>query len=269
MSFGSEFSVDDVIKSEPFHGEWTAMIGGNDISQAVPVIDRAANILRGKGNDFMTVMSGFKQAYQEHRRDNITDQYLSSYDMTIKEFKRNGRKLLNPEIHASLSFQIREFRLGCAFLVYGYDNKKQPHIFEVRNPGIATIHDKPGFWAIGAGASSALNMLSTLGQGRELTRLAPTIYNVLAAKYFSESASDVGKKTFFVIHEFGSIGFSTSGIHLEPSIRTLWEENRPKTPPSMGQLVESANISFFSKRKNIPKPSASKTSRPMGEGGSD
>jgi hypothetical protein len=237
------------------------MIGGNDISQAIPVIERASRILRGKGNDYLTVQAGFKKAYQEHRSEAIADAYLkSSYDMTVKEFKRSARKLLDPNIHAELSFQIKAFNLGCAFLVYGYDNKKQPHIFEVRNPGKATTHDKPGFWALGAGASSALNMLSALGQGREVTAFAPTIYNVLAAKYFSESASDVGEKTFFVLHEYGSVAFATSGIHLEPSIRTLWKENRPKTPSGVEVLVQQANIDFWPKRRKKPKPSDSQTS---------
>lgn len=250
MSFSGMVSVDDVIKVEPFHGEWTAMIGGDDVSQAVPIIERASRVLRGKGQDFLTVMSGFKQAYREHYLETMADELLASQEMTVRQFKRNGRKLLNPEIHADLSIRMREFTLGCAFLVFGYDSKKLPHIFEVRNPGKSTVHDKPGFWAIGRGTRSALTMLSFLGQAREATSLAHTIYNVLAAKYASETASDVGPKTFFTVSQYGSCAFSTRGRRLEPTMRELWEkEGKPRIPSSVMQLVESSEMAFWPKRK--------------------
>jgi hypothetical protein len=247
MSFGGDFSVEGVIKVEPVHGEWSAMIGGNDVAQCVPVLERAKQVLKGKSDDFLVVMRGFKRAYQQHRQEVITDEFLSPYGMTLEEFKKKGRKLLDPAVHADLLIKIRLFNLGCAFLIYGYDEKKSPHLFELRNPGKTTIHDKPGFWAIGTGASAALSMLANLGQEREGTRLPDTIYNVLAAKYSSESASDVGPDTFFFVQQYGSYAMSTKG-GFEKSIRNLWEqEGRPRIPPSIGQIVEGAEMHFWQK----------------------
>jgi ATP-dependent protease HslVU (ClpYQ) peptidase subunit len=265
LSFGSRFAVDDVIKAEPFHGEWVAMIGGNDVSQAVMVIEKAARILRGKGNDFPTVVNGFKQAYREHYEETVADEFLIPYQMTLREFKRSGRKLLNPEVHADISIRMRHYDMGCAFLVYGYDQKKQPHIFEVRSPGKVSFHDKPGFWAIGAGASSALSMLALLGQAREVTRLPATIYNVLAAKFVSETASDVGPKTFFMVQEYGSYAFSVVGVKLEQRMRQLWDEvGRPRVPTQVDQIFQGIDISFWNKypnRKRKATPSISRMSK--------
>ena len=251
MSFSGMFSVDDVVKVEPFHGEWNAMIGGSDVSQATAIIERATKVLRGKGNGFSTVMTGFKQAYREQYREVIADSILPPSDMTtLGEFKRDGKRLLNETMHRDIALELMDFSLGCVFLVYGYDSKRQPHIFEVRNPGKATIHDKPGFWAIGKGATSALAMLALLGQGREVTRFPETIYNVLAAKYASETASDVGPKTFFMIHEYGSVGFSTVGRRLEEEMRELWKTvGRPRVPDGVASLVEKSDISFWPKRR--------------------
>ncbi len=245
LSFGSRFSVEGVIKAEPFHGEWTAMIGGDDVAQAVPVIEKATRILRGKGDDFVTVMDGFTAAYQAHRRKMIEDELLSGFEMSIAEFKKTARQRLDPNVHADLSFQIKNYDLECAFLVFGYDKKRVPHLFEVRNPGKATVHDKPGFWAIGSGASSALNLLAFLGQAREASSMADTIYNVLAAKFYSESASDVGKETFFFVKKYGTYAFGAQG-KLRRGMREIWEKDgKPKIPASIEQFVATADINFW------------------------
>ena len=250
LSFGGMCAADGVVKQEPFHGEWLALIGGDDISQAVGVIERATKILRGKGNDFLAVMAGFKQAYRAVYEETLEDELLAPEKMTLREFQRNGKKLLNAEVHADISFKKRSFNLGCAFLVYGYDQHKRPHIFEVRNPGKVTIHDKPGFWAIGSGARVALTMLSLLDQAREETWLQKTIYNVLAAKYASETASDVGPETFFSIVEYGSVAFSTQGARLEPEMRAIWEaEGKPRMPLNVMRVMEQAQLRFWPKRK--------------------
>ena len=263
MSFSGDYSVEGVIKSEPFHGEWIAMIGGSDVSQSIPVIEKASKLLRGKGDDFAVVMNGFKDAYQEHRRRVMEDELLSTFDMTLPEFKRTGGKKLQPDIFADLSYQMKNFNLGCAFLIIGYDTKKVPHIFEVRNPGKATVHDKPGFWAIGSGAPAAMSLLAQLGQAREASSLADTIYNVLAAKFSSETASDVGTETFFFLKEYGSYAFSGQG-HLKRAMRELWNEvGRPRIPSSVAQIVQDAQVKYWyaPNKARKPKPSTVQRSR--------
>jgi hypothetical protein len=199
MSFDGEFSAEDVIKYEGVHPDWSVMIAGSDVSQCPLVIDRARKLLRGKRNDLRIIQDGFKKAYQEQLRVAITDEFLTPLNMSLEEFKKKGRTQLDPTLHQSLSFGIKNARLGCRFLVQGFEREKYAHIFEVVEPGKVNSRDKPGFWAIGNGASSALNTLSSLGQASEKSSLPETIYNVLAAKYTSESASDVGPKTFLFI----------------------------------------------------------------------
>src|SRR5271155_2507630 len=120
MSFGEGFSVGDVIKLEGFHREWAALIAGNDISQAPFVIERAKRILRGKSGQLEVVKSGFKRAYQEQLREVIGDEFLSQFNMSLEDFKKRGRKQLDPTLFQSLSFAINNAKLGCKFLVYGF-----------------------------------------------------------------------------------------------------------------------------------------------------
>jgi len=128
--------------------------------------------------------------------------------MSIDEFKKKGSKQLHPEVFADISIRMRSFSLGCTFMVYGFDDNVKPHVFTIANPGRVESFDKPGFWAIGAGARSSLSTLSVLRQHPDRCSVEQTIYNVLAAKYSSESASDVGPETWVWIKRVNCDGYS-------------------------------------------------------------
>ncbi len=245
LSFGGTYSLEGVVKNKSFHRDWSAMIAGNDISQALPVIERATKVLRGRSGDVEVVRRGFKRAYAQCREELITDTFLTSFDMTLTQFKRYGREQLNSEIHADFSFRIKNFDLGCTFLIHGFDDEGEPHIFTVSNPGTVDTYDKPGFWAIGAGKNSAISMLAALGQHSERHSLYETIYNVLAAKYISEGASDVGKETWMFVHQRGSSAFMHKP-KMEEEVRKIWEKKgRPTTNSEAVRVIAEAGIEFL------------------------
>ena len=250
LSFGGDYSTDGVLKEQPIHREWGILIAGNDMAQAPPVIDEAKRRLRGKSGDLRTVRTAFRSAYQSCRREVMTDRLLSSFDMTIDDFKKRGRSQLPPALYVDLAFQIKNFNLGCTFLVYGFDDDSFPHLFTIRNPGHIESYDRPGFWAIGAGASSALSMLALLKQNSERSMLDETIYNVLAAKFSSESASDVGPETWLWIKKFNCIGFSNSP-GMEKEIREQWETiGKPFTLASARTVIANSGLHFIER----PRP---------------
>ena len=187
MSFGGDFSADGSVKIHAVHREWLTMIAGEDIAQYRSVVDRAKELLRGRSGKLNVVMNAFKQAYQDEFKALIEDGLLSRFSMTMEDFNKRGKAQLLPEVFTEFSLKIKIASLGCKFLVYGLDDKKIGHIFTVSNPGKCELRDKPGFWAIGKGATSALSMLAALRQVRGRTPFEATIYNVLAAKYISDS----------------------------------------------------------------------------------
>jgi 20S proteasome alpha/beta subunit len=229
------------------------MIAGNDIAQCVPVIGRATEALRGKPGDFPGVRRAFKKAYQEQLREVVEDALLSPFAMTLDEFKKKGSKQLPVREFESISDEIRRADLGCLFLVFGFDDHKRPHLFVVENPGRVSVYDKPGFWAIGSGAPSALAMLSHMGQAAEASSFEETVYNVLAAKYISESADGVGKQTFFFVHEHNSIAFAASP-QIESTVRDIWEkEGKPRMPATVPEIIKRADV------RVIERPSPKKS----------
>jgi 20S proteasome alpha/beta subunit len=245
LSFSGDYSTDGVIKDEGLHREWALMIAGSDMAQAQPVIDAAKRLLRKQSGEMRVVRDACRQAYQAHRREVMTDKFLSTFDMTIEEFKRNGPRQLLPEVFADISIQMRSFNLGCTFMVYGFDDSGHAHIFTVTNPGRSETYDRPGFWAIGAGKYSALSTLSVLKQNISRSSLPETIYNVLAAKYTSETASDVGPETWLWIKKIGCDAFSYD-MQLEPEIRKLWQDHgRPKTLQAAGDVFNKSKVTFL------------------------
>jgi ATP-dependent protease HslVU (ClpYQ) peptidase subunit len=254
LSFGGEYSAEGSVKLSLFHKDWGAMVAGSDISQSAFVLERAKTLLRGKSGSLQVVMSAVKKSYQEQLQEVITDDLLSRYQMTIAEFKKKGKAQLLPEVYAEISLRTKIYNLGSTFLVYGVDDRKIGHIFTVRNPGKSELHDKPGFWAIGQGASSALSMMSALKQVRGRTPFEETIYNVLASKYFSEGASDVGRETYLFIKTHGSGGYSYRA-RLEDDIRAIWEkEGKPRTNPEAVTLILNGEFHFFPRtRRSNPQ----------------
>jgi hypothetical protein len=247
LSFGGLYASEGVVKYKPFHRDWSALIAGNDISQAIPVTERASELLRGKSGAANVVRREFKRAYQEHRREVMADIYLSSFDMTIPKFNLVGKRQMNRELHADFSFRIKNYDLGCTFMVYGFDDDGDPHIFTVSNPGSADPYDKPGFWAIGAGQTSAISMLTALRQHPSRSSLHETIYNVLAAKYTSEISwpRTVGQETWLFVHKRGcSVWAHKEGMETE--VREIWEnEGRPRTNSNAVKLIQEAGIEFL------------------------
>ncbi len=265
MAFGSELSVGDVIKLEGIYGEWAVLIAGPDISQAPFIIERAREILRRKTGTLLAVKNALRRAFQEQLTEVIESELrLGTLNITLKDLKKEHRKGLEPKLYQELSSAIKNAKLGCRFLTYGFDDNEQPHIFDVGDPGgKAESLDKPGFWAIGNGKSSAITTLAQLGQSSEATRMEATIYNVLAAKFTSETASDVGRDTFFFVKRYGCNSFKHRG-NLLADVRRIWEEKgRPSVPPEALQAIQRAEISFplIFKAQGI-KPSAPGKSEP-------
>ena len=252
VSFGVEYSADGTVKSHMLRPgwDWVVMIAGSDISQYQFVINRARKLLHGRRGMLPDVVSAVKKAYQDQLREVITDDLLSRYDMTLDEFKQKGEKQLLPDVYAEISLKIKIYSLGCALLVYGLDEKGVAHIFTVRNPGKVEVYDKPGFWAIGNGARSALSMLCALGQVRGRTTFDQTIYNVLASKYFSESASEVGHGTYLWSQQRGSVGCSFKSGLEEDRVRAIWEaDGKPKTGADAIKIIGESDFRFLSKTR--------------------
>jgi 20S proteasome alpha/beta subunit len=250
VSIGFSSSDANTVKYEEFHENWIAMMAGNDICHFIPIRDRASDNMRGKPNTLQSAVSAFKDAYQDYLSEVTADRVLRKYQLSVASFKRQGRRYFKKGLYQSLADRVEAVELECTFMVYGFDAKKHPHIFAVRHPGTVDVWDKPGFWAIGSVKTSALGMLLHLNQNIDVP-LFRTMYNVLAAKFFSERASDVGRHTVFYVKRYGFDGFARPS-NFEAEMRAAWEnDGAPRMPDSVQRLFQQTQdkISFWDSKK--------------------
>jgi 20S proteasome alpha/beta subunit len=252
ISWGNFVSSDATsVKVEPFHGSWLAMMSG-DMSQCLPIVERATEKLEGKPSTLSIIKRGFREAYKEHLAETAADQVLSNYNMEMKEFKKNGAKIFTPEVFNSLNQEIKAVSLDCSFLVYGFDERGFPHILSVEPPGKVASFDKPGFWAIGSGSFAATGMLFSLHQSVDCS-LNETIFDVLAAKFMAETPGVVGEHTHFYVHEKNCDWFSYPA-GLVPAMRNWWnDKGKPRRDNTVLQQFRREDFSFRSFRAALEK----------------
>jgi hypothetical protein len=226
-------SADSVIvKVEPFHKDWVAMMSADDLTQCIPVIERAAEYVAGRANKPHTIRSAFKRAFSQHLVEMREDAALSHYGLTMKEFIKSGKKRFNERMFQSICKNMDDVKLGCEFIVAGFDSLTRPHIFHVTNEGKDSIYDKPGYHCIGSGSLVAESILYYFGQSIDRT-FHETIFNVCAAKFMAERCAGVGKATYLYARKYGSNAFAYVSGMVE-GIRASWDERGcPRVPEGL------------------------------------
>jgi hypothetical protein len=240
MVYGSTFSADmNTVKVEPFHAEWTAMMAGDDLSQCVPIIEKAKEYFRNRNNTLSVARSVFKRAFQRHVVEMREDALLSGYGMTMEDFVKNGKRRFTEKTYESLRERMEAIDPMCEFLVYGFDSLKRPHIFRVGGLGSDGVLDKPGFCAIGSGKWAAEAILFYLGQSVDKT-LEETIFNACAAKFAVERFG-VGKHIYLYAKRHGSLGFLCQR-GMVADIRKAWDEKGcPRVPDGIVEIIRRSN----------------------------
>lgn len=232
-------SSEVTLKSSRLRKNWHAMFAGMDVSLVDVVMGHARTDLKElqEAND-TAIARVMVNSYQEVRRKQIEDIYLSSFSWTIEKFLRDGKKLLQPSQHAYLFDKIQRFDLNCAFLVSGFSPKaKAQTIFHVENPGVLRPAQPKGYAAIGTGAINALGYLERREQASWVT-LPTSIYNGIAAKCLAEKALGVGKETVVIVTEKGEEQAKFVRAETVNEIRRMWEiEESPIRPQNLEQRI--------------------------------
>jgi hypothetical protein len=228
-------------KMEPFADDWIALMASSDVTQCVPIIERAAGYFNKRANTLQVARSCLKRAYQRHLSEMVGDLVLGRFGLNMEEFLKSRSKRFTDKTSDRLISEMREVKPDWEFLACGFDSDKRPHLFTVEAPGTDSVYDKPGFCAVGSGKYAAEGLLFYLGQTPKCS-LHQTLINVLFAKFMAEKAG-AGTNTYTFIKKAGS---SECGIELfiEPTIRKAWEEEGcPHIPKGLLDKIAAAHIS--------------------------
>jgi hypothetical protein len=263
----SDMSADSLaIKSFAVGGSWMCMFSANDMS---PVVAISSSVRKEVGStaSLGEVISAFQSAFRKELVTKAESSILAPFNMTMADFRQTGLASFGSEIFSRMFYQIEQLSLDATFLVFGFDGKN-PHIFTIQNKGEVSHYDQPGFWAIGSGQTIAISSLFNLsGQSVAVKCPEHVLYLLCKAKFNSETAPGVGKKTTAIILNHNTKRFLIFNDALE-EIRKVWENNRPPDCPPGADDVVANVIKKAQQPKTIRRSKRNKTAAPklIGEG---
>jgi hypothetical protein len=248
----THFAGDNImLKAEPIHVNWSALVAGTDVSNARPILNqirRSLNFEKGlpPGQTMPEVsledmMEVCESAYQGHRQHLIGANYLSSFKLTLDEFRATGAQMFPSDIYRELFNSITECDIGCEMLISGFDHLGQPQLFAVDHPGIARPYTDIGFWAIGSGQNQALSSLFFAWKTGQRS-LGEVLYDCCAAKFFAESEPSVGKSTFILIHKRNELPRYLDEDDIQ-KLRAVWNSfGAPRRPGNIKNVIDELKL---------------------------
>jgi hypothetical protein len=243
VAFG-DFSTDKgAVKYELLENGYLALIAGNDVVYALPAIRRArARVLKVNTRDPDEIAAIVHEELRATKDQIIESKILGKYKITAEQFSKNGRRYFTEQVFYDIYSRIEQEHLSLSFIVAGFDASKKAHIRVVTANEPPHDFDALGYAAIGTGAPAALASLSFAkdhdGFGRD-AHMEDVSYYLLAAKFMAESATDVGRDTYFL-----SLGHGRGIYHLMTiggmdALRKSWEKTgAPRNSKPCGNILK-------------------------------
>jgi 20S proteasome alpha/beta subunit len=227
-------------KNQRIGFKWGMLFAADDTTTYQPVLN---DVRRGLGfegfNDrreleFDLVQQTVVDAYQKEYDKRFFESNLAKFRYNdVADFRQNGLNELGKELFYKFTDELRRFKLGLELLVYGFGPDGVAHVFEVRDPGVARSYDRNLYAAIGSGADLAY---AALTRKKLVPHLESVIYRVLDAKFASENARDVGRKTqLLTLDRDGRVGEMRSS-DLD-QVRAIWDEQLKNFEPQSAEEV--------------------------------
>jgi hypothetical protein len=229
------FSGDGLaLKDDPIHPNWTALWSGEDISFVPPFIDLVQKQLKPTEEyEWLDVAHAFANARKALLTSEINNRVFYRYPFNRDKFYKDGKADLTPAVFNSIHREASKVKLQCDFLVCGFDERGDGHIFVFDQEGETRSCDKQGFWAIGAGDYAAYSTFFFAAKRNGVNQnstLEACMYVASSAKFMGESADGVGTKTFMTVCEFNHTNGYVPESVLE-SYRVGWfKDCAPRIP---------------------------------------
>jgi len=250
-SFG-DFAADNMASKQTilFRG-YSVLFAGNDVEHAAPIIERAEEILfssieAAKQKKMPTpsaVVNAVDQAYAEQIHSEINRRVLRKRGFDVESFRETGKRKCTASAYLALCSRIDQVNISLRFLVVGFDEAGNAHIYCVDGKSAPKCYDSIGMWAIGSGANAALSSLAFYMDKAQLNPFSSTetaTYLALVARFMAESSNEVGSKATDVrIHHHGE-GPRFVPYDRQMMIRELWEkEGAPRVPPNIEAAMKT------------------------------
>jgi hypothetical protein len=200
ISFGDELPAQDnaTLKAIRLNTQWELAWAANDVNLIEPIVAIARKHIndthRWDGPDAARIVA---EAYSDILHKDFVAKYLARFGYRdMEQFRTEGRDDLGNRFD-NLCVELGRFSLGAAFILFGHDKQNEPKLYEIEDPGRVIDKNLLRYAVIGSGYQMAR---ATLQWPPPLTyMLEDTIYRLLEAKFFAETATGVGKTTTVIL----------------------------------------------------------------------
>jgi hypothetical protein len=196
---GGQYLYDSIsLKRLPvsYDRRWHCMFAG-DVSRVLPLIRLVRNDLAVRRPPYRLeqIERAWVKAFQDYRRQLVNDGILSAYGTDLDTYRKEGVNF-GPRECARINQTIENVSIGVEFIVYGFDDLNDSHLFtlyETINPPItvkSVCHDQDGFAVIGCGCGHA--QASLLSHELPIVSQVEMLCRVCEAKFEAEKDPEVG-----------------------------------------------------------------------------
>jgi ATP-dependent protease HslVU (ClpYQ) peptidase subunit len=257
LSYGSVTS-DTMLAKITWFNDWCCLYAGQP-SNVSMIFGEFESLCAGQKITRSNIQKLMLRAYQKRMAGWLSSRVLSPYDLSLEEFKKEGRTIFGPAEFSRLSRAINEDSqyFNDQLIVIGWGKTEAScMIYQVSRDGDSD-HALEGIAAIGTGHDIALSTLMLLGQSRDCS-LGETLYSVAAAKFSAEKShgQDVGESTSMYITwqrtEKDKMD-KPVGVFVQrqekDQLRQLWENHgRPRIPDEawlpLQSILQSLELPF-------------------------
>jgi hypothetical protein len=218
-----------LMKNSWLNGEWSVAYSANDLKYVRPLMVSVRNKI-GNNNkvSYGDLKKYFAEAYAEVTKVEFLDKPLRRYGFqSVEEFRQQGQQELGDKFFEFCRELDNSELAATSFIVYGYDENKHSHLFEVSSSG-ETDRKMLSYAVIGSGYSMATASL----RRKPLTyEFKSTIYRLLEAKFSAETASGVGEATTVIIKRRELMDYAMGQSDIK-KVREIWAEKMKESDPS-------------------------------------
>lgn len=244
-AFGDFSSDKGAIKHEHLGNGHITLIAGNDVVYALTVLAKAKKrIEKDHVRDSDETADILYDELCSARNNLIESKVLRKYGLTIQQFTDKGKKSFTDSVFYDICTRIDRTELSLTFLLAGFDAGGDPHLRVITANEPPQNFDSIAFAAVGSGAPAALASLSFAADHHGFSRhsdQAASAFHLLAAKYMAESATDVGRDSFFL--SIGKLGSHMIHFMADEAIRNSWlKHGAPKHSQQTLRIIKDVLV---------------------------
>jgi hypothetical protein len=242
ISFGDTVPAHDnaSLKAIRLSGQWEIAWAANDVNLVGPIAAVAREQINDSrlwdGPDAARIVA---EAYSEVLHREFVATHLSRFGYkNMEQFRTEGRNDLGDQF-IDLCVELGRFALQVQFILFGHDTHKHPKIYEINDPG--RVEDRNMLQRAVIGSGHDMAMAALLWPPPMSSLLDDTVYRLLEAKFFSETASGVGRMTTAFLRNRDGHVTMLSRDEIE-QIRTIWKEEVAdvKSPHAALDLIQKS-----------------------------